>query len=103
MCFGLLSLLISLGHAVLLPQMWLWVGGDTGAGDTSQGGGNLLHSSEAFRCLIWYLDALIALMQEALKCPGDMGLRCSRPRVGDDRSRRNAERTYCRSFISTGV
>lgn len=46
---------------------------------TGAGEGNPLHSSEAFRCLIWCLDALIALTQEALECPGDMGLGCSRP------------------------
>lgn len=74
-----------------------------GAGDTSQGGGNPLHFSEAFRCLIWCLDALIALMQEALKCPRDMGLRCSWRCVGDDRYCRNAGRMHCRSFISTGA
>ena len=53
----------------------------TSAGDTSQGGGNPLHSSEAFRHLIWCLDALIALTQEAPKRPEDMGLRCSQPRM----------------------
>lgn len=40
-----------------------------------------LHSSEALRCLIWCLDALMALTKEALRCRGDVALGCSQPCV----------------------